>query len=281
VRTPVRKVLLAEATTPATYGRAFGLERAMDSAGAVIGPVLALGMMGVLGARYFRWLFVFTLIPGGLAALCIGVLVREKAHEPRPTATLWGGIGGLPRSFRTYLAGVGVAGCGDFSNTLLILWATQAWTGRLGLHRAAAQAMAFYVGYNVVYTVSCYFSGRLADRFAKNHVLACGYAMAVIPAAALLWPGDSIWKFAIVFGVSGLYMGVWETVESAASATMLPAAVRGVGFGVLDTVNGIGDFVSSAAVGCLWVVRPAAAMGFVMGTALIGAGIMARTRPVR
>jgi MFS family permease len=281
VRTPVRKVLLTEATTPATYGRAFGLERAMDSTGAVIGPLAALGLIGVLGARHFRWLFVFTLIPGGLAGLCIWLLVREGPHEAQPRRTLWGGAAELPRSYRRYLAGVGVAGMGDFSNTLLILWATQAWTGRFGLHRAAAWAMAFYVGYNVVYTVSCYFSGRLADRFARNKVLACGYAMAVIPAAALLWPGDSFWKFAIVFGVSGVYMGVWETVESATSATMLPASVRGVGFGVLETVNGIGDFVSSAVVGCLWAARPGAAMGFVMATALVGAGIIFRTRPVQ
>jgi sugar phosphate permease len=279
-RTPVRNVLLTEATTPQTYGRAFGLERAMDSVGAVIGPSLALILLAVLGPRHFRWLFACTLIPGGLAALCIALLVREKPHVPQHKASLWGGMKVLPSHFYRYLVGVGVAGIGDFSNTLLILWATQAWTPRFGGHKAAGYAIAFYIGYNVIYTFSCSVSGGLADRFAKNRVLAGGYALAVIPAAALLWPGDSFLKFAIVFGFSGLYMGVWETVESATSATMLPQAVRGIGFGVLATVNGVGDFVSSALVGCLWFISPMASMLFVMTTSLIGAGIIACTHAV-
>jgi MFS family permease len=279
-RTPVRNVLLTEATTPQTYGRAFGLERAMDSAGAVTGPLLALLLLAVFGSKHFRWLFVCTLIPGGLAALCIGVLVREKPHEPRRKTGLWGGIKALPTEFRRYLVGVGIAGAGDFSNTLLILWAMQAWTPRFGAQKAAALAMAFYTGYNLIYTFSSYFSGHLADRFPRNRVLAGGYAIAALPAAALLWPGDSFLKFAIVFGLSGLYMGVWETLESATSAAMLPGEIRGTGFGVLATVNGIGDFISSIAVGFLWVVSPVISMAFVILTSLAGAAVIAWTHPV-
>jgi MFS family permease len=279
-RTPVRNVLLTEATTPETYGRAFGLERAMDSTGAVIGPLLALLLLAVLGPGHFRWLFAFTLIPGLLAALCIAFLVHEKPHEPRQKPGLFSGIGLLPKSFRRYLVGVGIAGAGDFSNTLLILWATLAWTPRFGQHTAAGLAMGFYVAYNVIYTFSCYFAGRLADRFQKNHVLATGYAMAAIPALGLLLPGDSLAKFAIVFGFAGLYMGVWETVESSTAATLLPKEARGTGFGVLATIQGIGDFLSSTIVGFLWVLHPAAAMGFVIATSLIGAAIIAGNRHV-
>ncbi len=275
-RTPVRNVLLTEATTPQTYGRAFGLERSMDSMGAVLGPLLALLLLPLVG---LRWIFTFTLIPGLAAALLIGLLVREREHAPQPRAKLWGGIQSLPREFRRYLVGIGIAGIGDFSNTLLILWATQAWTPRFGASRAATFAIAFYVGYNVVYTVSCYISGLLADHFPKRYVLGGGYALAVIPAAALLAPGASFIKFAIVFGFSGLYMGVWETVESSTSATLLPAQVRGTGFGVLATVNGIGDFISSALVGSLWVVSHGSAMGLVIVTSLVGAAIVANTRP--
>lgn len=275
-RAPVRKVLLAEATTPETYGRAFGLERAMDSAGAVIGPTLTLMLVASLG---LRWTFALTLIPGVIAALLIVFLVREKKHEPQAHSNLWGGMKSLPHEFRRYLYGVGVAGAGDFSNTLLILWATQAFSARFGLTRAATIAMIFYAGYNVVYTVSCYASGMLADRFPKNHVLAIGYSIAVIPAIALIWPGASFLKFAIVFGFSGLYMGVWETVESSTAAILLPASVRGVGFGVLSTVNGLGDFISSAAVGFLWVLSPVWAMVFVIVVSLTGAAIIAGTHP--
>ena len=276
-RTPVRNVLLTEATTPETYGRAFGLERAMDSAGAVVGPLLSLLLITTVG---MRWTFCLTLIPGLLAAFLIAFLVREKAHTPQPHLRLWAGIGSLPHDFRKYLVAVSIAGIGDFSNTLLILWATQAFTPRFGLARAATLAMAFYVGYNLVYTLSCYLSGTLADRFPKNKVLAIGYSLAVIPATALMLPGASFLKFGIVFAFSGLYMGVWETLENTTAATLLPASVRGVGFGVLATVNGLGDFLSSASVGFLWVLHPVAAMLYVIVTSLTGAAIIAGTRPI-
>lgn len=279
-RTPVRNVLLTEATTPRTYGRAFGLERAMDSAGAVVGPSLSLLLLWVLGPRHFRWLFACTLIPGGLAALCIAFLVREKSHVPAyNTGGLWTSVSGLPPQFHRYLVGIGIAGLGDFSNALLILWATQAWTPRFGDRRAAAYAMAFYVGYNVIYTLSSYFSGALADRFPKNRVLAGGYALAVIPAVALAWPGASFAKFAVAFAVSGLYMGVWETLENSTAATILPSSTRGVGFGVLATVQGFGDLISSIVIGFLWTLYPTWAMGFVAVTAVVGAAVIASTPP--
>jgi MFS family permease len=140
--------------------------------------------------------------------------------------------------------------------------------------------MGFYVGYNVIYTGSCYVSGVLADRFAKNRVLAIGYGLAVIPAAALMWPGASVLKFAIAFGFSGLYMGVWETLESSTAATVLPRAVRGVGFGVLATVNGLGDLFSSTVVGLLWTVAPVWSMLFVIVVSLTGSAVIFTNRPV-
>jgi MFS family permease len=273
-RTPVRNVLLTESTTPDTYGRAFGFERAMDSAGAVIGPLLSLAIAAAFG---LHWVFALTLIPGCLAALLIAFLVKEKPHEAQPHVRLLGSIHSLPKVFKEYLVGVGIAGMGDFSNTLLILWATQAWIPHYGVTHAAQLAMMFYVFYNVVYTVSCYASGALADRLPKHWVLAVGYSFAVVPAVALMMPGDSFVKFAIVFGISGLYMGVWETLENTTAATVLPPSSRGVGFGVLATVNGAGDFVSSTLVGLLWTLSPVASMTFVILCSLIGAAVIAHT----
>lgn len=277
-RTPVRNVLLTEATTPETYGRAFGLERAMDSAGAVVGPILSLSLVAAVGLHR---MFALTLIPGVLAALLIAFLVREKPHEAKPHQRLFASMRVLPTGFRQFLIGVGIAGLGDFSNTLLILWATQALGGRYGVARGAQLAMALYVVYNVVYTLSCVLAGRLADRFPKHRVLAAGYAVAVIPAVALLVNSPTIARFAVVFGCSGLYMGFWETLEATSAATLLPGEVRGVGFGVLATVNGVGDLVSSALVGTLWLVSPVAAMSFVIATSLTGAVVIAFNRGAR
>jgi MFS family permease len=272
-RTPVRNVLLIEATSHGTYGRAFGFERAMDSAGAIVGPLLSLGLIALFG---MRTMFVLTLVPGVCAVLLIALLVRERPHQPKSTLHLWGSMVALPSAFKEYLVGVSIAGIGDFSNTLLILWATQAWTARFGLTEAARLAMLFYVGYNVVYTASCYVSGIFADRYPKHWVLGIGYSFAVVPALVLLMPNNSLAKFAIVFGVSGLYMGVWETLENSTAASILPEAVRGVGFGVLATVNGIGDFLSSFLVGLLWVISPISAMSLVIATSLIGTVVIVR-----
>jgi hypothetical protein len=98
----------------------------------------------------------------------------------------------------------------------------------------------------------------------------------VIPAAALLTPGASMLKFVSVFLFSGVYMGVWETLESTAAAELLPKEQRGVGFGALATVNGIGDFISSALVGVLWVITPVLSMGAVISCSLIGAWMIFR-----
>ena len=247
----------------------------MDSTGAILGPLLALGLALIFSARH---VFLFTLVPGLGAALCITLLVREKPHDPGPPKAFIANAKALPRDFRRFLAGVGLAGLGDYSNTLLILWATQAWTPRLGAAHAASLAIGFYVGYNVVYTACCSVAGRLADRYSKQHVLAAGYALAVIPAVGLLIPGASYAKFALVFGAAGVYMGFWETVESTTAATLLPAEVRGVGFGVLATVNGIGDVLSSILVGFLWLASPRAAMVFVIATTVAGAVVIASTR---
>jgi hypothetical protein len=205
------------------------------------------------------------------------LLVRERPHPPRSNLRLWGGVKRLPREFKQYLLGIGIGGVGDFANTLLILWATQAWTPTYGAERATQMAILFYTGYNVVYTVTCYTSGVLADRLPKHRVLAVGYSFAVIPAVALLVPGDSLTKFAIVFGFSGLYTGVWETLENATAASVLPAGSRGIGFGALATINGFGDFISSFFVGLFWEISPALSMGLVIVTSIAGAAIIAWT----
>jgi len=276
LRSPVRKVLLAEATTAETYGRAFGLERAMDSAGAVAGPAIAVALLVPLGPR---GLFALTVVPGVLAAAAIGMLVREPPPPaipmPRPHASVLRGFADLPRPFRRFVLGAGIAGLGDFSKTLLILFATRAWVSRYGTVAAVSMAMGLYVAYNVVYTASAYASGWLADRMSKPRMLAFGYALAAVPALALLVPGASMAKFAVVFGISGVYMGIWETVQSSTAAAYLPRELRGTGFGLLDAVNGVGDVVSSVVVGALWVASPALAMAYVVAMSLTGSLIVA------
>jgi hypothetical protein len=98
-----------------------------------------------------RATFLLTLIPSLIAVALIAFVVREKPHTGS-AARILARNEPPPRAFHRYLVGVGIAGLGDFSNTLLILWATHGH--RVRLQRAAVFAMAFYIGYNVVYTLT-------------------------------------------------------------------------------------------------------------------------------
>ena len=122
LRTPGRKALLAAAVPPSAYGRAFGFERMMDTLGAIVAPVTALWLLRVTGHNY-RQMFLWTLVPGALAALLFATLVRERptaerSHAAKSFAT---SLRSLPPPFRRFMLAVGIFGLGDFSHTMLIL----------------------------------------------------------------------------------------------------------------------------------------------------------------
>lgn len=251
VRTPVRKALLAASVSSDAYGRAFGLERMMDTLGAIIGPLSALFLLQI-SAHNYRFLFLCTLIPGLLAAAVIAFLVREKKRAPVPHISFGERLRLLPALYRRFLVAVGLFGSGDFAHTLLILLATQKLTPSLGLARATTIAVTLYVLHNVFYASFSFVAGWLADRMRKNALLALGYALAGVMAIAIILLPASIWTFILVFGAGGIYVAVEETVEDSLCAELVPGDHHGMAFGLLATVNGIGDFLSSIIVGALW-----------------------------
>jgi hypothetical protein len=109
VRTPVRKALLASASTPATYGRAFGFERMMDTLGAIVGPASAFVLLQALNHHY-PTLFALTLIPGLGAAVVITFLVKEKERMPVPHVSFGERLRLLPKAYRRFLVAVGLFG---------------------------------------------------------------------------------------------------------------------------------------------------------------------------
>jgi MFS family permease len=114
VRTPVRKALLAASVSPDAYGRAFGLERTMDTLGAIIGPLSALILLQI-SAHNYRFLFLCTLLPGLLAAAVIAFFVREDKRAPVPHISFGERLRLLPSLYRRFLVAVGLFGSGDFS----------------------------------------------------------------------------------------------------------------------------------------------------------------------
>jgi MFS family permease len=135
---------------------------------------------------------------------------------------------------------------------LLILWATQRLTPTFGEPGAASAAVALYVLHNVFYAGFSYVGGLLADHFPKKRLLAGGYGVAALMALGIMFLPASVWLLAIVFILGGIQIGIEETLEDSFCAELVEPAHHGMAFGVLATVNGAGDFLSSVIVGLLW-----------------------------
>jgi MFS family permease len=275
VRTPVRKALLAGSVTPETYGRAFGFERMMDTLGAIVSPASAFFLLAVVNHHY-PTLFALTLIPGLLAVGAITFLVREQERKPVPHISFGARLRALPSRYRKFLVAVGLFGAGDFAHTMLILLATQKLTPELGAAKAASVAVGLYVAHNVFYAAFALVAGWLADRFPKPRVLAAGYGLAATMAVLIIALPLNVWTLAAVFVLGGVYVAIEETLEDSLCAELVGAEHHGMGFGVLATVNGVGDFVSSAMVGVLWtafgtsVAFGYSAVMFAAGAVLVG-----------
>jgi MFS family permease len=278
VRTPVRKALLAAAVTRETYGRAFGFERMMDTVGAIVGPATAFVLLAALQHNYRR-VFLLTLIPGVCAAGVIAFFVREKERKPVAHVSFGERLRLLPRPYRKFLVAVGIFGAGDFAPTLLILLATQKLAPALGAARAASVAVGFYVLRNIFYAGFAYLAGWLADRFKKQFVLASGYALAAVMALLIVAAPMTIGLLGIIFVLSGIHVAIEETLEDSFCAELVGEEHHGMAFGVLATVNGAGDFLSSIIVGALWTAAgTSVAFGYSAVLFSLGALLVLRTR---
>ncbi|HEY3932158.1 MAG TPA: MFS transporter [Verrucomicrobiae bacterium] len=253
VRTPIRKALLAAAVTRETYGRAFGFERMMDTVGAIVGPITALILVTTFAHNY-RHVFLVTLIPGLLAAAVIAFLVKEKERKPVSHISFGERLRLMPKSYRKFLVAVGLFGAGDFAPTLLILLATQKLAPEFGAAKAASLAVGFYVARNVFYAAFAPIAGWLADHFKKQFVLATGYALAATMALLIIFAPLNLWLLGLIFLLAGIYSSVEETLEDSFCAELVDEEHHGMAFGVLATVNGVGDFLSSIVVGFLWTI---------------------------
>lgn len=288
IRGPLRDAIVAEAITPETRGRAFGFHRAADTIGAVVGPLLGVALLAWGQSLQledpswaFRLVFWLAIIPGILSMLSFALLVKDDESQPNPALRFWASVRQFPVSFRRYLAAVGVFGIGDFSHALLILAATEVLTPRLGVLHAAQVAAALYVVRNVTQTVTSYPIGFVADRIGHRTVLVVGYALGAGVAAAVAlsfaFGWDSLWLLGGLFVAAGLYVAVQEALEPSLTAGLVPEEIRGVAYGFLGSVNGVGKLASSVVVGGVWTaVSPAA--GFGMAAAMMAVGTIALAR---
>jgi MFS family permease len=284
LRGPLRDALLTDSIPAEARGRAFGFHRAGDTLGAILGPLVAVLVLGwgtahgLANLSFQRHLMAWTLVPGALSALAFALLVKERARSRPKLLSFRHALAGMPATFRGYLKGVGLFGIGDYAHTLLILAATQLLAPVHGLAKAAMFGGLFYVLHNVVYALSAYPVGAAADHF-RNHrrLLGAGYATSVaVPLLLMLafrQGQASMALLALIFSLAGLVNGIQDTLEGATTADLVPEAHRGLGFGLLGAVNGIGDLISSLLVGALWTLHPLWGFGYAAAFMALGATV--------
>jgi MFS family permease len=251
LRVPARNALLADVVPSSVYGRAYGFERAMDNLGAIGGPLLALGLVSMLGVRTA---ILLSVIPGILAALAILYAIR---HIPHPTVkerqplrlqvkpVLQGRLGRL-------LVGVGTFEIGHVAATLLILRATQLLTPNLGQNAATQTALLLYTAYNVAATLASVPAGRIGDKRGSTLVFTGGVALFLLVYLGFAIPSPHVLILALCFTAAGLAIGCIETSQHASVASLAPTELRGSAFGLLAAVQSFGNIVASAIAGLLW-----------------------------
>ncbi len=280
VRSPLHDALLTDSVPVSARGRAFGFDEAADTLGAICGPLAALAIVGLLvtvdgAVGAYRMAFWIAAIPGILAAISILVLVRETEHPLLKETGFTASLKLLPAPFRRYLLGIFVFGCGDFSHTLLILYAVQFLTP-LHPDNAGSIAILLYALHNVLYAAGAYPAGALADRYGKRSFLIGAYVLAVAMNALLIAVAPSMAILGLVFIIAGASYAAQQTLERAIAADLVPQVVRSTGFGVLASANGMGDLLSSAIVGVLWsAFSPTVAFSYSLAMTVAGTATMA------
>ncbi|MGE5612364.1 MAG: MFS transporter [Bacillota bacterium] len=291
IRTSARDALIADSTDPTYRGVAFGLHRAMDTTGAIIGPLLALGIVvlwvgpgfafssrwgsGQGGMGQFQnlplmWLFFIALVPGLFSVLLTILGVREI--RPQRASSQAGSpptlLQAYPWPFWHLILANAVFSLGNSSDSFLILRSSQ-----MGL--SFGYIILAFALYNAVYALASVPLGKLSDLIGRKPVIISGwitYALVYAGFAVFRWP----WAPLILFGIYGLYQAFTEGVTKAMISDLVPSHQRAGAIGLFYTVSGLGQLLASVLAGLLWEIRLLDGHGmvaFAMGSAFALAAV--------
>ncbi len=264
IRTAPRDALIADSTDAASRGRAFGLHRAMDTSGAIIGPITALGLLAWFGEHNYRPIFLIAGIPGLISVLAL-LAVREIRHVPHEgkLPALFS-LHGYDRRFLIFLGVTLLFAFGNSSDAFLVLRSQN-----LGL---GATAIVFaYVLYNISYAALSMPAGIHSDRIGRKPVLISGFAIfaAVYGGFALATDAWAVWPLFIVYGA---YIAFTEGVGKAYVSDLVPSERRGTAMGLYNACIGVMLLLSSVIGGGLWdLFGPPATFAFGASTAGLAA----------
>ena len=258
IRGAPRDALVADLSPPELRGAAFGLRQSLDTVGAFLGPMLAMGLM-LLWANDFHAVFWVAVIPAFLAVALLFFGVQEPVHrqlENRVNPIRRTNLRRLPRAYWWVVGFGAVFTLARFSEAFLVLRAQQG-----GLPIAFTPLVL--IGMNVIYSASAYPFGKLSDSMSHTKLLAWGL-VALFGADMFLafsnhwtwvWAGISLW---------GLHLGMSQGLLATMVADAAPADLRGTAYGFFNLVSGIAMLVASALAGLLWD-RAGASFTFIAG----------------
>ena len=246
VRGAPRDALVADLAPPAMRGAAFGLRQSLDTVGAFLGPLLAVGLM-LLWANDFRMVFWVAAIPGVAAVALLFFGVREPQQHQNGKRTNPIRRDNLARLSAPYWWVVGIGAVftlARFSEAFLVLRAQEG-----GIPIALVPLVM--VAMNLVYAVSAYPFGKLSDRVSHSKLLALGLIVLIV--ADLVLAIDDHWA-TLLIGVAlwGVHMGITQGLLAAMVANAAPADLRGTAYGVFNLMSGIAMLVASVLAGLLW-----------------------------
>lgn len=272
LRNPARDALLSESVTAESYGRAFGFQRMMDTLGAISGPLLAYMLIDLVHERIIFLIasaFVFC------AFLTVLFFITDLAPKIQAKRTLFADVVSLPSNFVWYLVTAGFFSLGDFAVSLRIMRATQLLTEAQGALAATSTAILLYTLYNIVYAAFSYPVGHLADSIGKKSILCTGYILAGLAALGFMFVDGNIWYLGFLFMLAGSGIAITDPMQRAVAADLLPNGKRGMGYGILSSVQGFGSLISSTMVGLLWTyISPKFGFAYAAVMCLLGAGAL-------
>ena len=259
VRTGARDALLLDAAETDNRGLIFGLHRTMDSAGAVVGPLLALWLLQAF-SNNIRLILYLAAIPAFVSLLFFFFIQEAKKHAEvmKGKPTLGFSLAGLSAQFKRFLLVTALFSLGNSADSFLILRSKQ-----IGLTLTAV--VLAYVVYNLVYTLLSTPAGLLADKLGAHYVFPLGlviYILVYVGFAFNTHP-QLVW---ILFAIYGAYIALTDGVAKALIGAWITPAEAGAAYGVTQTVTSIMALLASVIGGALWSLFGAQA------TFLFGAG---------